>query len=190
MKYLWMAATALAVLSPIAAFGQAPSLADVARMNRAAQRPKKVPTLVIDDDAMIVSGRATKTMPGRGPDNPGTQQPAQSSAQPPAVPGQEGPMPVPGNKVSAARSEDECARLKKELEDLRVHQQGWKLAAAKYQEMLATETSEFRRTMYQDALENDRRNVSFYQQKISDAEAKLAEAEAAKSGASATTVPQ
>jgi len=55
------------------------------------------------------------------------------------------------------------------------------------EEKLAAETSEFRRAMYQDALDNDRRNVSFYRQKIGNAESKLAEAEAAaaKSGASA-----
>ena len=57
-----------------------------------------------------------------------------------------------------------------------------KRSAAAYEEKLAAETSEFRRTMYQDALDNDRRNVSFYRQKINEAESKLAEAEAVKSG--------
>ncbi len=174
----------LMVLSSMAVPAQEPSLADVARMNRAARQPKKAAALVIDDEAVIASGSVTKPAlgPGHNTDSVGTQQPS-----PPLVPlNQEGQKPVLGSRLSAARDEDECARLKKELEDFRAHEQGWKLAAARYQEKLAAETSEFRRTMYQDALENDRRNVSFYRQKINDTESKLAEAEAAAAKSSAS----
>ncbi len=186
MKSLWMAVISIAglmVLSSMAVPAQEPSLADVARMNRAARQQKKAATLVIDDEAVIASGSVTRPVPA----GTETQQSLQNLPQPLALPGQEGQKPVPGNKISAARAEDECARLKKELDDLKVHEQGWKRSAAAYEEKLAAETSEFRRTMYQDALENDRRNVSFYRQKINEAESKLAEAEAAgaKSSASA-----
>jgi hypothetical protein len=181
MKSLWIAAISivgLMVLSSITARAQEPSLADVARMNRAARQPKKATAIVIDDDAMIVSGSATKPVPAGA----GTQQSSRDLPQPLALPGQAAQKPVPGSRVSAAQAEDECAQLKKELDDLKVHEQGWKRSAAAYEEKLAAETSEFRRTMYQDALDNDRRNVSFYRQKINEAESKLAEAEAAKSG--------
>ena len=172
---------AVIFLAASAASAQAPSLADVARLNRAARQSKKAETLVIDEDAMIVSGSVTKPVPA----GTGVQESARDLPQSPVFAGQEAQKPVPLAKVSASPTEDECARLKKEIEELKAQEQGWKHSAAAYEEKLAGETSEFRRTMYQDALENDRRNIFFYQRKIGDAEAKLAEAEAAKSGASA-----
>jgi len=181
MKSFWMAVILIALSAavvPPAAPAQTLSLADVARMNRAARQPKKATALVIDDDVMIVSASATKPVPAGA----GTQQSSRDLPQPLALPGPAGQKPVPGNRISAAQTEDECARLKKELDDLKAHEQGWQRSAAAYEEKLAAEPSEFRRTMYRDALDNDRRNVSFYRQKINETESKLAEAEAAKSG--------
>jgi len=186
MKSFWMAVisiTGLMALSSMAAPAQEPSLADVARMNRAARQSKKATAVVIDNTAMIPAGSAAKPVPA----DAGTQPSSRNLPPPLALSGQAGQKSVPGNTTSTARPEEECARLKKELDDLKVHEQGWKRSAAAYEEKLAAETSEFRRAMYRDALDNDRRNVSFYRQKIGNAESKLAEAEAAaaKSGAPA-----
>jgi hypothetical protein len=47
--------------------------------------------------------------------------------------------------------------------------------------LLANETSDFRRQMYQDALQGDRQNVEVFQNKIDQAQADLAKAEKSSS---------
>ncbi len=63
--------------------------------------------------------------------------------------------------------------LKKQLDSYKASRDAWDLSAKRYHDLLANEPDEFRRQMYQDALDNDRRNVSFYQQKIDETEAKM-----------------
>ncbi len=62
--------------------------------------------------------------------------------------------------------------LKKQLDSYKADRDGWNKSAKRYEDLLANEPDEFRRQMYQDALNNDRQNVSFYQKKIDQAEAK------------------
>jgi len=59
----------------------------------------------------------------------------------------------------------------------------WKKSASRYESLLADETNDFRRETYQGALDNDRKNVAFYQEKIDQAQSALANAQ--KSGSSA-----
>jgi hypothetical protein len=72
--------------------------------------------------------------------------------------------------------------LKSKINSYRAEQDNWKHSATRYQNLLATETSEFRRQMYQDALEGDQNNVQVFQNKIDEAQADLARAEQAQSG--------
>ncbi len=60
-------------------------------------------------------------------------------------------------------------------------QEGWKRTAKKYEDLLATETSDFRRQMYEEALQGDRQNVEIFQNKIDQTQADLAKAEKSSS---------
>jgi len=62
--------------------------------------------------------------------------------------------------------------LKKQLDSYKATRDGWSQSAKRYENLLANEPDEFRRQMYQDALNNDRQNVSLYQKKIDEAEGK------------------
>lgn len=74
-----------------------------------------------------------------------------------------------GLKKEDSKKED----LKKQLDSYKACRDAWDLSAKRYHDLLANEPDEFRRQMYQDALDNDRRNVSFYQQKIDESAAKM-----------------
>ena len=71
----------------------------------------------------------------------------------------------------------------------------WKQSADQYEQKLAKETSQFRRDVYQEALENDRKNVVLYQARINKTEAQIADAESSSSkpntaGPSSTNGPR
>jgi 1,2-phenylacetyl-CoA epoxidase PaaB subunit len=63
--------------------------------------------------------------------------------------------------------------LKKQLDSYKADRDGWNKSAKRYEDLLANEPDQFRRQMYQDALDNDRRNVSLYQKKIDESAAKM-----------------
>ena len=73
------------------------------------------------------------------------------------------------------------AELKQKLTSYQQEQDGWKKSAKRYEDLLANETSDFRRQMYQDALQGDKQNVEVFQNKIDQAQADLAKAEKASS---------
>jgi hypothetical protein len=91
--------------------------------------------------------------------------------------------PAPGNEKSTKADELKKAEdlkkedlkkeeLKKQLDSFKAAREGWSQSANRYENLLANEPDEFRRQMYQDALNNDRQNVSVYQKKIDEAEGK------------------
>jgi hypothetical protein len=77
----------------------------------------------------------------------------------------------------ARKDAPEVAELKSKISSYKLEQDGWKRSAKRYQDLLANETSDFRRQMYQDALQGDQNNVQLYQDKIDQAQADLAKAE-------------
>ena len=84
---------------------------------------------------------------------------------------------------TAATSKDspQVAELKQKLTSYQQEQDGWKKSAKRYEDLLANETSDFRRQMYQDALQGDKQNVEVFQNKIDQAQADLAKAEKSSS---------
>src|SRR5262249_49987500 len=80
----------------------------------------------------------------------------------------------------ATKDSPEVAELKNKISSLKAEQDGWKQAVKRNQDLLANETSDFRRQMYQDALDGDKSNVQTYQDKIDQAQADLAKAENSK----------
>jgi hypothetical protein len=84
-------------------------------------------------------------------------------------------------KNASSKDNPEVAELKQKISGYKVEQEGWKKSAKRYQDLLANETSDFRRQMYQDALQGDQNNIQVYQNKIDQAQADLAKAEKASS---------
>lgn len=86
-----------------------------------------------------------------------------------------------GKSPAASKDTPEVAELKQKLSSYKQQQEGWKQSAKKYEDLLANETSDFRRQMYQDALQGDKQNVQAMQDKIDQAQSDLNKAEKASS---------
>jgi precorrin-2 methylase len=86
---------------------------------------------------------------------------------------------VPSKGAAASKSAAPVSELKKALLSCKEQQESWKRSAQHYEELLANETNDFRRQMYQDALENDRKNAALFQKKAEQLQDDLAAAEKA-----------
>jgi len=82
---------------------------------------------------------------------------------------------------AASKDAPQVAELKQKLNTYKEQQNGWKQSAKKYEDLLANETSDFRRQMYQDALQGDKQNIQVMQDKIDQTQSDLANAEKASS---------
>jgi hypothetical protein len=153
-----------------AAQSDQPSLGDLAKKTR---QEKKVVKVFSNDDVATVT-----------PDTSSQSAKAASSAAPAASEtAAKGPEKAKGTQKADAAPKDtpEVAELKQKLTSYKQEQDGWKKSAKKYEDLLANETSDFRRQMYQDALQGDRQNVEVFQNKIDQAQADLAKAEKSSS---------
>lgn len=153
-----------------------PSLGDLAKQQH--RQEKKVVKVLTNDDVATVRPD-TQTQPTK----PGTAAAASSAAETSA----KGPEKAKdAEKASSApqsgpKYTPEVAALKQKLSSYKAEQEGWKRTAKKYEDLLATETSDFRRQMYEEALQGDRQNVEIFQNKIDQTEADLSKAEKASS---------
>jgi hypothetical protein len=168
-SFLALAAFLLVACSAGLAQSDQPSLADLARQNRAAKKAVKVLT---EDDippaqrsAAIVTGAATK-------------QAAENAAPSPKPPAGDPKAAATGNRAAT------ISELRQVLNSIQEQLKGWQRSARHYEGLLELETSDFRRQMYQDALENDRKNASVFQKKVDQLQSELAAAEKASEGAS------
>lgn len=153
---------------------QEPSLGELAKQHRDEKKPVKVFT---NEDVATSAPSAPAEAP--------------KTAAAPALSGdtkagEKDEAKAADKKESAGKDSDskdspQVAELKQKLSSYKEQQEGWKKSAKRYQDLLATETSDFRRQMYQDALEGDQHNVELYQNKIDQAQADLAKAEKAES---------
>ena len=153
-----------------AAQSDQPSLGDLAKKTR---QEKKVVKVFSNDDVATVT-----------PDTSSQSAKAASSAAPAASEtAAKGPEKAKGTQKADAAPKDtpEVAELKQKLTSYKQEQDGWKKSAKRYEDLLANETSDFRRQMYQDALQGDRQNVEVFQNKIDQAQADLAKAEKSSS---------
>jgi hypothetical protein len=80
-----------------------------------------------------------------------------------------------------SKDSPQVAELKQKLTSYQQEQDGWKKSAKKYEDLLANETSDFRRQMYEEALQGDRENVEIFQNKIDQTQSDLAKAEKSSS---------
>ena len=86
-----------------------------------------------------------------------------------------------GKSPAATKDAPEVAELKQKLSTYKQQQEGWKQSVKKYEDLLANETSDFRRQMYQDAMQGDKQNVQAMQDRIDQAQSDLEKAEKASS---------
>ena len=149
-----------------------PSLGDLAKKTR--QEKKVVKVFSNDDVAMVkpdTSSQSAKVAPSTA-----------AAAPEAAAKGQEKPKDKDTQKaVAVSKDSPQVAELKQKLTSYQQEQDGWKKSAEKYEDLLANETSDFRRQMYEEALQGDRENVEIFQNKIDQAQADLAKAEKSSS---------
>jgi hypothetical protein len=138
------------------------SLGELAKRNRA---DKKAAVVFTDED--IRSSRGVISVVGDNSDR--TDKPSVSSSSQKKA--------GEGGQAAPAKDNSQLAELKKKLDSYKQEQQGWQDSAKKYEDQLANEISDFRRTTYQEALDNDRKNVASLQQKIDQASQELAKAQ-------------
>jgi hypothetical protein len=163
----------LAAGGACAAQSDQPSLGDLAKQNR---QEKKVVKVLTNDDVATVTPQ-TQSQAGKT-DNVSSIAPASSGAE-----AAKSPAKAKETEKAAAAPKDspEVAELKQKLTSYKTEQEGWKRTAKKYEDLLATETSDFRRQVYEEALEGDKKNVELFQQKIDRTEADLSKAEKSSS---------
>jgi|SRR5947209_2802763 len=168
-KSIGVSVLLLAACGACLAQSEQPSLADLAKkQGHAEKKPAKVFT---NED---VAGRSSDPAPARP-----AAAPASSNTSAAAV-GEsktEKKKESAGKEAASTKDAPEVAELKQKLNAYKEEQEGWKQSAKRYQDLLATETSEFRRQMYQDALQGDQNNIQLFQSKIDQAQADLAKAE-------------
>jgi hypothetical protein len=161
----------LAVGGACAAQSDQPSLGDLAKQNR---QEKKVVKVLTNDDVATV--RPETQSQARNADNAPSTAAATSEA---AVKSPE--KGKDAEKASATKDTPkdtpEVAELKQKLNSYTQQRDGWKKSVKKYEDLMANETSDFRRQMYEDALQGDKRNVEIYQEKIDQTQADLSKAE-------------
>lgn len=145
-----------------------PSLGDLAKKTRQEKKPVKV--LTNDDVATVrpeTQSQFTKAESAPSSTTAASQTVTKSPEKANAT----------EKTASAPKDPPAVAELKQKLTSYKQEQDAWKKSAKKYEDLLATETSDFRRQMYQDALEGDKQNVQVFQNKIDQTQSDLEKAE-------------
>ncbi|HEX4602834.1 MAG TPA: hypothetical protein VH724_02485, partial [Candidatus Angelobacter sp.] len=145
----------LAAASACNAQTEQPSLGELAKAGHSARKAGK--TITNDD----IATSAPQGGSGQVVTAPGAAAADTTPATGPSAKSEE-------KKGSAAASKDSpaAAELRKKLDSYKEQRDGWKTSAKRYEDLLATETTDFRRQMYQNALDSDRHNVAFFQEKM------------------------
>jgi hypothetical protein len=143
-----------------------PSLGDLAKQTRQEKKPVKV--LTNDDVATVRPETESQSAKVASSSAPASSEAAAKSPE---------KAKATEKAASAPKDPPAVAELKQKLTSYKQEQDGWKKSAKKYEDLLATETSDFRRQMYQDALEGDKQNVQVFQDKIDQTQSDLEKAE-------------
>jgi len=160
-----------------------PTLGELAKKHRQEEKNLAVKAKVLtnEDVATSTPSAQAQSAPAVGSSaSAGTAASASSGADKAKDPADKGKGPA---AASSAKTKDapEVAELKQKLSSYKQQQDAWKQSAKKYEDLLANETSDFRRQMYQDAMQGDKQNVQSMQDKIDQAQSDLEKAEKASS---------
>ena len=143
-----------------------PSLADVAK---ARHSTKKSRVITNDDIATLHPESQSEPVSAKVAPTASDSTAATGSAAKPAEKKESAQSNSSTSKDSPA-----VAELKKKLNSYKEEQESWKRSAKRYEDLLTNENDSFRREMYQDALDGDKRNVAIFQEKIDQTQAELA----------------
>lgn len=152
-----------------------PSLGDLAKKHRQEEKKLAVKTKVFTNEDVATS---TPSAPAVTASASTPAPAATAAAKSTDKAGDTSKAAAPSS--AATKDAPEVAQLKQKLSTYKEQQDGWKQSAKKYEDLLANETSDFRRQMYQDALQGDRQNVQSMQDKIDQTQSDLAKAEKAQ----------
>jgi len=154
-----------------------PTLGDLAKKHRQEEKSLAVKVKVFTNEDVATSTPSTQAQSAPAL-SASTATPAPSA---PAAAKSPDKASDTGKSAAAAKDSPEVAELKQKLGSYKQEQDGWKQSAKKYEDLLANETSDFRRQVYQEALQGDKQNVQVFQNKIDQAQADLDKAEKASS---------
>jgi len=163
-----------------------PTLGELARKHRQEEKNLVVKAKVLTNEDVATSTPSVQTQ--SAPDvsasaSAGMTAPASSGADKAKSSDKAADTGKSAAAASSAATKDtpEVAELKQKLSTYKQQQEGWKQSAKKYEDLLANETSDFRRQMYQDAMQGDKQNVQVMQNKIDQTQADLEKAAKASS---------
>ena len=154
-----------------------PTLGELARKHRQEEKNLAVKVKVLTNEDVATSTPSPQTQSAPAESSSSSAVTAASASSAPAA------EKARDDSKSAAAPKDapEVAQLKQKLSSFKQEQDGWKQSAKKYEDLLANETSDFRRQMYQDALQGDQQNIQVMQDKIDQTQSDLANAQKASS---------
>jgi uncharacterized protein YukE len=154
-----------------------PTLGELAKKHRQEEKSLAVKVKVFTNEDVATSAPSAQTQSAPA------LSASSSAPSPSAAASAKSPDKAKDADKSPAATKDapDVAELKQKLSSYKQEQDGWKQSAKKYEDLLANETSDFRRQVYQDALQGDKQNVQVFQNKIDQAQADLEKAEKASS---------
>lgn len=149
---------------------QPQSLAAVAQQSKTGKKE----VIKLTDDTLPFARTQEDTDSGEAQDS----KEAENSAPPASSESSTSPATAShdSGKAAAKAQKSDVKKLEDELRSYRQQEQTWSSSASNYEEKLAKEPSEFRRNTYREAMENDRQNVDYFRQKITDTESQLQKA--------------
>jgi len=166
----------LAMGGACAAQSDEPSLGELAKKHRQEEKSLAVKAKVFTNEDVATSTPSAPAV------NAATATPTSSAATAKSTDKASDPGKGPAATSStASKDTPEVAELKQKLNSYKQERDGWKQSVKKYEDLLANETSDFRRQVYQEALQGDKQNVQVYQNKIDQTQSDLDKAEKASS---------
>ncbi len=142
------------------------TLADVARKHKTGKKA----AVVFSDENMRLSSRDSVSIVGPDRSQSSVSSPDKAETSKTATSADAKQGSTAADKSSSDKSGPD---LKKELDQAKAQQQGWENSAKHYEDLLQNEKDDFRRQMYEDALNNDRGNASMYKRKADSIESQL-----------------
>jgi hypothetical protein len=151
-----------------------PSLNDLAKRSKSGRKPVLV---ITDENLPIAPSNQPITQTGNGPGTAAASGTSVGNTAPASA--QAAQKQDKKDSAAPTTTDQRTSEMKQKLASYQKEQDGWKSSVKRYEDLLATETNDFRRQMYEDALENDKHNVALYQDKIDQVQSDLSKAQQA-----------
>lgn len=163
----------------VAQQSQPVSLADVVKHSH---KPAKKPVLALSDEDMP----PPSALPSQdaGPDDSSNTTHAAADVKSEHTKAEAIKSDDKKSGKTAETKDQRTAELKQTLAKYQKEEDAWKNSMAYYKEQMENETSDFRRQMYQDSIDNDKKNAALFQQRIDAIQGELNKTQAGSGAAS------